>query len=87
MNTTATTVMIESVYGVEAAFVVVRLQAGSSDDGMTSGNRATNRLATASAIVAPEPMNAQPSRRSRLATSAPDEARARRATATTTSRR
>ena len=36
--------MIVSVYGVDEAFVVVRLNAGSVDDGITAGNSARNRL-------------------------------------------
>ena len=79
---TATTVMIPSVYGVDAAFVVVRLNAGSVEDGMTSGNRARNRLATASPIVSADAAKATASRRIHEAPSAASQATAAR-TATT----
>ena len=68
MKITATTVMIRNVYAVAAAEVVVRLAPSASVVGMTSGNSATKRPATAVAMVRNVPMNAQPSRPMRTAT-------------------
>ncbi len=62
MKITATQVITVRVYAVADAFVVVRENAASVVDGITSGNSATNSPATARAIVTKVPMNAQPSR-------------------------
>lgn len=55
-------VMIFSVYGVDEALVTVRLQASSSEDGMTFGNSVRKSIATTAATVTPENANDQPSR-------------------------
>src|SRR5689334_9263974 len=63
--------MILSVYGVDAAFTVVRLNAGSVVDGRTSGYRVTNRVAAANTMVAAVPRKASPSRPAREARTPP----------------
>src|SRR5690606_1113043 len=77
--TTASQVMIFRVYGLDEALVTVRLQAGSSVDGLPFGKRVRKSMATAATIVTPDSMNDQPSRPARLAT----RAAASEATATT----
>src|ERR1039458_38470 len=61
VNTAATQVMIPKVYAVLLAFVVVREYAALVVDGITSGNRARNRVATAAPIATKVPINAHPS--------------------------
>src|SRR6185436_5850640 len=79
VNTAATQVMIVSVYPVLLAFVVVRENAALVVDGITSGNNARNRVATAPPIATKVPTKAHPSR-SRYAANNP----ASRADAATT---
>src|SRR5882757_9310411 len=63
-------VMIRRVYGVADALPTVRLQAGLSEDGITSGNSERKNIATMAAMVTPEKANDQPSRPARFAPSA-----------------
>src|SRR4051794_1403981 len=55
--------MIVSVYGVDAAFVVVRLNAGSVDEGRTSGYSEPNSVTVTAMIATAVSVNAHPSRR------------------------
>src|SRR5713226_2402590 len=82
MKIAAITVSTFSVYGVEAALAVVRLQAGSSVEGSTAGNIATNSEATVNPTATVVPTNAQPSPPSRLASN--PHSRATTATPATT---
>src|SRR6187455_2393594 len=54
--------MIVRVYAVLLAFVVVRENAALVVEGITSGNSARNRVATAAAIATNVPTKAHPSR-------------------------
>src|ERR1035437_10187674 len=62
VNTAATQVMIVNVYAVLLALVVVREYAALVVEGITSGNRARNKVATAAPIATKVPTKAHPSR-------------------------
>src|SRR5690242_13482333 len=76
-------VRIFNVYAVEAASTAVSVDAGSSVDGITTGNNAANNDTTASPVATAVPVKAQPSRPNLLATRPPARATAA-ATATIT---
>src|ERR1035437_151398 len=62
VNTAATQVMIVNVYAVLLALVVVKEYAALVVEGITSGNRARNKVATAAPIATNVPTKAHPSR-------------------------
>src|ERR1035437_3732400 len=79
VNTAATQVMIVNVYAVLLALVVVKEYAALVVEGITSGNRARNKVATAAPIATNVPTKAHPSRPRDTANNP-----ARKATAATT---
>ncbi len=62
MNAAAHVITL-SVYGLDDAFSMVRLYAGSSVDGMTFGNSEANNVTTTPTIVPPSRPNAMPTTR------------------------
>ena len=72
----AAQVMIFNVYGLDEAFSMVRLHAGSSVEGMTSGNSEPNSSTMVATIAKVVSRNAQPSRSSWVKITTPTRATA-----------